>query len=77
MLFHTPLGTNLHYVIHVLAGNKMSKIVLLTDHGASRLAVTYQSVNDKLTLEEKGKHSGRCCPASEDPHIDFVTYERI
>lgn len=69
------LAKRLREFATLLAGNKMSKIVLLTDHGASRLAVTYQSVNDKLTLEEKGKHSGRCCPASEDPHIDFVTYE--
>ena len=59
----------------MLAMGHCQKIVILSDHGASRVAVTYQSENDKLELTEPGKHSGRCCPADEDPGIDFVTYE--
>lgn len=52
------------------------KAVIISDHGASRLAVIYQHENDSLIeLDEKGKHSGRCCPASEDPHIPAVAYE--
>ena len=51
------------------------RIIILSDHGASRLAVTYRSENDKLELAEPGIHSGRCCPAETDPGIDFVTYE--
>ena len=58
-----------------LAMGQCQQIVILSDHGASRLAVTYRSENDKLELTEPGKHSGRCCPAKADPGIDFVTYE--
>ena len=59
----------------MLALGHCQKIIILSDHGASRLAVTYQSENDKLALAEPGKHSGRCCPADTDPGIDFATYE--
>ncbi len=38
--------------------------MLTSDHGASRLAVI--SGNENLhEMQEKGKHSGRCCPISE------------
>ncbi len=50
------------------------KAIIISDHGASRLAVIFEQENEKLELEEKGKHSGRCCPSSEDPHIPYVTY---
>lgn len=58
-----------------LASGLCQKIIILSDHGASRLAVTYRSENEKLALTEPGQHSGRCCPAEKDPGIDFVTYE--
>lgn len=59
----------------MLAMGKCQRIVILSDHGASRLAVTYRSENKKLELSEPGQHSGRCCPADEDPGIEFVTFE--
>lgn len=59
----------------ILAMGKCQKIVILSDHGASRLAVTYRSENKKLELSESGKHSGRCCPADKDPGIEFATFE--
>ena len=59
----------------LLAADKAQKIVIFSDHGSSRLAVTYQSENDKLELDESGKHSGRCCPTDKDPHIPFARYE--
>ena len=58
-----------------LAMDHCKQIIILSDHGASRLAVTYQSENDKIELTEPGQHSGRCCPSDRDPGIDFVTYE--
>ena len=58
-----------------LASGQCSRIIILSDHGASRLAVTYCSENEKLAMNEPGKHSGRCCPADTDPGIPFVTYE--
>lgn len=54
----------------------MEKAIIVSDHGASRLAVLYGKENDsKIALEESGEHSGRCCPAPDDPEIDFAAYE--
>lgn len=69
------LDNDLKKMSSMLAMGHCKKILILSDHGASRLAVTYRSENDKLELTEPGKHSGRCCPADSDPYIDFVTYE--
>lgn len=59
----------------MLAMGQCQRIIILSDHGASRLAVTYRSENEKLELTEPGKHSGRCCPAASDPGIEFATFE--
>ncbi len=69
------LDKNLKKMGSALAMGHCQRIVILSDHGASRLAVTYRSENNQLQLTEPGKHSGRCCPTDQDPHIDFVTYE--
>ena len=56
--------------------NTVDKAVILSDHGASRLAVIYKQENQSLLeMEEKGQHSGRCCPCEEDPHIPQAAYE--
>lgn len=50
--------------------------VIIGDHGASRLAVLFnEEDSSKLELEEKGKHSGRCCISKDDPQIPFAAYE--
>ena len=69
------LDRDLKKMSSTLAMGICKRIIILSDHGASRLAVTYRSENDKLELAESGIHSGRCCPADADPGIDFVTYE--
>ena len=59
-----------------LIQKNFERAVILSDHGASRLAVIYKHENEsKLELEEKGKHSGRCCPCNEDPHIPQAAFE--
>lgn len=58
-----------------LASEKVKKIIILSDHGASRIAVTYQSENAKLALPVAGQHSGRCCPTEADPNISFASFE--
>ena len=59
-----------------LIQNTIEKAVLLSDHGASRLAVIYKHESGSLLeLEEKGVHSGRCCPCGEDPGIPQAVYE--
>ena len=48
----------------LLAGGLYKKVVVASDHGASRLAVVHDSEN-KWTMRERGEHSGRCCLVSE------------
>jgi hypothetical protein len=69
------LNRDLKKMGSALAMGQCQRIIILSDHGASRLAVTYRSENDKLELPEPGQHSGRCCPTDKDPGIDFVTFE--
>lgn len=47
-----------------LASGKYKHVYLISDHGASRLAVINEHEN-KWEVSEKGQHSGRCCPKSE------------
>ncbi len=69
------LDNDLKKMGSALAAGLYKKIVIMSDHGASRLAVTYQKENDKIALSEPGQHSGRCCPADCDPQIPQVYYE--
>lgn len=52
------------------------KIFMVSDHGASRLAVIYgQELNSAIAMEENGEHSGRCCKTENNPEISFAAYE--
>lgn len=51
----------------------ITSAVMIADHGASRLAVLYDTEN-VWELKEKGQHSGRCCPKSDvDEQPMFAT----
>ena len=59
-----------------LAQGTIQKAVILSDHGASRLAVLYGKESaSNIELAEKGIHSGRCCKIDEDPHLTQASYE--
>lgn len=47
-----------------LVNGSYNKAILVSDHGASRLAVIHETENF-FEMKEKGKHSGRCCPKNE------------
>ncbi len=47
-----------------LAAGKYNKAILISDHGASRLAVIHETEN-LWEMESSGVHSGRCCPKTE------------
>lgn len=47
----------------ILSG-QYTKAVVVSDHGASRLAVLHETEN-LWQMETKGVHSGRCCPKNE------------
>lgn len=58
-----------------LSSGKAVKVVMVSDHGASRLAVINETENS-IEVSEKGQHSGRCCPkADSDVKPDFATEE--
>ncbi len=45
-------------------GGQYKKALIVSDHGASRLAVLHETENI-WSMESKGEHSGRCCRTSE------------
>lgn len=56
-----------------LESGSYRKAILISDHGASRLAVIHETEN-MWEMESNGKHSGRCCPKSEvDMRPDSAT----
>ena len=56
-----------------LTNGSYKKAILISDHGASRLAVIHETENF-WKMESNGKHSGRCCPKSEvDERPDSAT----
>ena len=60
----------------LIENDSFDRAVIISDHGASRLAVIYKHESQsQIQLDEKGEHSGRCCMADEDPSIPEVAYE--
>ena len=58
-----------------IASGKCDKVIIISDHGASRLAVINETEN-KYEMAVKGQHSGRCCPVSDiDEKPAFATEE--
>ena len=47
-----------------LANGNYDKAILVSDHGASRLAVIHETEN-LVEMASHGQHSGRCCPKSD------------
>jgi hypothetical protein len=58
-----------------IAQGKYSKAIIVSDHGATRLAVINENENN-WSMNSKGEHSGRCCPVNEiDTKLDFAIEE--
>lgn len=65
----------LEWSVSHLKGKKNKKVLLVSDHGASRLAVI-NGQECKWEMALKGQHSGRCCPCSEvDVKSEYATQE--
>lgn len=59
-----------------LAQGSIQKAIIVSDHGASRLAVLYgKEVLSSIELDEKGIHSGRCCKCESDPQLPQASFE--
>lgn len=54
-----------------LALRQCKKVLIASDHGASRLAVIKEQ-EEKYETNTKGEHSGRCCPFFEGCDLPFV-----
>lgn len=51
-------------------------VLLVSDHGASRLVFLHNNEND-WEMKDKGKHGGRCCPVSDiDTKPDYASREK-
>ena len=58
-----------------ILGNQYKKAIIISDHGASRLAVLHGTENI-WSMATSGEHSGRCCRISEiDSKPDFAIEE--
>lgn len=58
-----------------LESGAIRKAYMVSDHGASRLAVIHEAEN-RYEMAKKGQHSGRCCPKSDvDVQPDSATEE--
>lgn len=58
-----------------ILNNQYEKAVIISDHGASRLAVLHETENI-WQMETNGIHSGRCCPKNEiNTRPDFAIEE--
>jgi hypothetical protein len=58
-----------------LTGKNADKVIIVSDHGASRLVVINEQ-ECKWEMASKGKHAGRCCPCTEaDVKSEYATQE--
>ena len=67
----------LHRAKQELLQENARKVIIASDHGASRLAVINEHENKHVLSDTTGKHSGRCCPQSEtDEKPESATSEK-
>lgn len=64
----------LHKIAVDLAKHTYGKVLLVSDHGASRLAVIKEQ-EEKYDTDTSGEHSGRCCKTFPDYDLPFATEE--
>ena len=60
------LGEVLTKIKTKLVQNVCKKVIIISDHGASRLAVICNSEAYKYDVDSKGTHAGRCCVYKEE-----------
>lgn len=69
----------LNRVKEKLLSGQYKKVILISDHGASRFAVTHANILNDFNIDLKGIHSGRCSKIENEnsiPKIEFATEER-
>ena len=70
------IDEQLRKIHSMLVQGRIRRALIISDHGASRLAVLYGKERDAvIPLDEPGEHSGRCCRADDDPKLPAAAYE--
>lgn len=70
------IDKQLRLIQSMLIQGQFQKAYIVSDHGASRLAVICEHESQsKIEADEKGAHSGRCCELANDPEIACAAYE--
>jgi len=70
------IDEELRKIQSMLVQGTFEKALIVSDHGASRLAVRYDhEAAATIKLDESGEHSGRCCLSDENPMLPFAAYE--
>lgn len=69
------IDKELRKIKEMLVSGEFEKVIIISDHGASRLAVLNQSESELYKLENHAEHSGRCCETKEIPNIPEAAYE--
>lgn len=64
----------MEFVTTELALHKYKRVVIASDHGASRLAVIHHQ-EEKYETDTKGEHSGRCCKDFSDASLPHAIRE--
>lgn len=68
------IGRAIDAAVSALALHKCRQFVIVSDHGASRLAVIKEKENAHPT-DTKGEHSGRCCKVYEESDREYIVEE--
>jgi len=68
------IADSLSKISTFLALRKYRKVLLVSDHGASRLSVIKEQ-DEKYETDTKGKHGGRCCAVFKPYDLPFATEE--
>ena len=58
------IDATLDEIKNALTNRHAAKVILTSDHGASRLAVMFGREN-RFKMNSAGEHSGRCCPVND------------
>lgn len=70
------INKEIRSICEMLSRENISKVLIVSDHGASRLSVIYQSESNLYQLDNgQAGHSGRCCETPINPNVPEAAYE--
>lgn len=68
------ISSALRRIYNRLSSNEIKTGIMISDHGATRLAIINQANVEPIDLGSKGQHNGRVCPYEKEMEVpEFVT----